>query len=290
MTTKVSRYVRRTAPFWRELFRQKSALVSFIFLGAVVASALLAEYVSPYNPMQIDTQNMLAPPDLPHPFGTDYLGRDILSRVIHGGKVTMLVGFSAGAMMTLIGLLIGLVSGYFGGRLDLLLMRITEVFMTIPILPLLLLLVAIFGSSLTNVIVVISILSWPTLARIVRAESMSVVKRDFIMAEVALGAGHRRVIFSHVLPNITGSAIVYLALGTAWAILSEAAVDFLGLAPVTVSWGYDLSLALNYWISGSWWMVFFPGFAIFLTCLSFFLVSDGLNAALNPTQARRWRV
>jgi peptide/nickel transport system permease protein len=280
LTFEARSYIGKTISFWRELLSLKSAFISFIFIGAVIISALFAEYIAPYDPMQMDTKNMLAPPELGHPFGTDYLGRDILSRVIYGGKVTLLVGFSAGVIMTAIGLLIGLLSGYFGGRVDLVLMRITEIFMTIPILPLLLLLVAIFGSSLKNVIFVIAILSWPSLARIVRAESMSVVKRDFIMAEVALGASHKRIIFYHVLPNITGSVIVYLILGIAWAILNEAALDFLGLAPFAISWGYDLSLSLNYWISGSWWMVFFPGFAIFLTCFSFFLLSDGLSAAL----------
>jgi peptide/nickel transport system permease protein len=286
MKTRDFRYIEPIISFWKRLIKYKSAFVSLIFLLVLIFSAIFAEYVAPHDPLMINTKQMLKAPSWTNWFGTDYLGRDIFSRVIYGGRVTLLIGFTAGAIMTLIGLTLGLFSGYFGGTIDLVLMRITEIFMTIPILPLILLLVAIFGSSITNVVVVISVLSWPTLARVVRAEALSAVKKDYIMAEHALGASDLRIIFYHLLPNITGSVIAYWVLGIAWAILNEAALDFLGLAPFTISWGYDLSLSLNYWISGSWWMVFFPGFAIFLTCFSFYLISDGLNKVLSSEYTR----
>jgi peptide/nickel transport system permease protein len=254
------------------------------FILFLVVIAACAPVIAPYDPTQINLDQTFVPPSLGHLLGTDYLGRDTLSRIIYGTQIVLTIGVIAALLMTGVGLLMGLASGYFGGLTDQLLMRVTDIFLILPALPLILICVAVFGPSVINVILIIGILSWPPLARIVRAETLSVMARDFISAERTMGARHTRIIFRHILPNVLSPIFVYAALGIANAILIEAAVDFLGLAPLSVSWGYDLSIALNYWVRGAWWIAFFPGLFILMTCLSFFLISDGLNKMLKVEQ------
>jgi len=256
------------------------SVIGLGFVIFLIIIALGAQIIAPYDPTQIDLDKEFMPPGPDHLLGTDHLGRDMLSRIIYGTRIVLLVGAISTAIMTVVGLLVGLVAGHFGGFIDEILMRVTDVFLIIPALPLVLVFVAVFGPSVFNVIVMIGILSWPALARIVRAETLSIMGRDFIAAEKTMGASHGRTIFRHVLPNALGSVFVYAALGIANAILMEATIDFLGLAPISVSWGFDLSIALSYWTRGTWWMAFFPGLFILLTCLSFFLISDGLSQTL----------
>jgi len=265
---------------WRRYRRDTLSLFGLAFIIFLIVLAIAAPLVAPYDPTQIDLGATFVPPSPLHLLGTDYLGRDTLSRIIYGAQIVLTIGVTAALLMTVVGLLAGLVAGYFGRYVDELLMRITDIFLIIPALPLILIFVAVFGPNVLNVIVIIGLLSWPPLARIVRAETLSIMGRDFIAAEKTMGARHTRTIFRHILPNILSPIFVYSALGIANAILIEAAVDFLGLAPLSVSWGYDLSIALNYWVRGAWWIAFFPGLFILLTCLSFFFISDGLNEAL----------
>ena len=271
---------RKFADFWRKYRTAHSSVVGLAFVIFLVVIALGAPVVAPSDPTKINLDREFAPPNQNNLLGTDHLGRDMLSRIIYGARVVLLVGAVSTVIMTVVGLLVGLVAGHFGGIIDEMLMRITDAFLIIPALPLILVFVAIFGPSISNVIIMIGILSWPSLARIVRAETLSIMGRDFIAAEKAMGASHARIMFRHILPNALSPVFVYAALGIANSILMEAVIDFLGLAPISVSWGFDLSIALSYWTRGTWWMAFFPGLFILLTCLSFFLISDGLSQTL----------
>jgi len=277
---------RRFTGFWVEFSRSKTHLVALGFIAAVSILAGLSSFLPLPDPTSPAILQSLRPPSASHPFGTDFLGRDVLSRFVFGAAIPLTVGVLAGALMTAMGVGVGLIAGYSGGRIDEVLMRFTDLFLVIPALPLLLTIAVVFGSSLPTIVFIIAILSWPPLARIIRAETLSISKRDFVLSAKAVGAGRTRIVLLHILPNEISPVLVYLSLGIAGAILTDSALDFLGLAPVSLSWGFDLSTAQSYWISGAWWLIVFPGLGIALTCLSFFIISDGLNSALNPRKGR----
>lgn len=276
---------------WRNYKKNKAALAALFFILALIILALLADFISPYNPTRISTPvdptTILAPLTPAHPMGTDEFGRDVLSRIIYGARISLLVGFLSGAIIAFLGVLAGLSAGYFRGKTDEGLMRLSDVFLIIPALPLILVVIYIFGSSLVNVIIIIGVLSWPMMARIVRAESLSLASKEFIEAERVMGASHKRIIFRHILPNILSPILVNTSISIGAAILLESGLSFLGLAPMTeISWGSILTTALTYVFTGAWWLAVFPGVMIFLTVLSFYLISDGLNEALNPQRRR----
>jgi peptide/nickel transport system permease protein len=273
---------RRFIGFWLEFSNSKMNVVALVFIAALSVLTGFSSFLPLPNPNSPAILQSLQPPSFSHPFGTDFLGRDVLSRFIYGAAIPLTVGVLAGALMTALGVGVGLIAGYSGGMVDDVLMRFTDLFLVIPALPLLLTVAVIFGSSLPTIVLIIAILSWPPLARIIRAETLSISKRDFVLSAKAVGASRMRIILLHVLPNEMSPVLVYLSLGIAGAILTDSALDFLGLAPVNLSWGFDLSTAQSYWISGAWWLIVFPGLGIALTCLSFFIISDGLNSALNP--------
>lgn len=229
----------------------------------------------------------MLPPNLSAPLGTDYLGRDQLALIVFGARPSLIVAFLAGGLLAVLGTIVGLLAGYYGGRIDGLMMRTADVFLTIPVLPLILVIVAFEGSSLVNVLLTIGLTSWPLMARIVRADTLSLMKRDFIEMEKVMGASSMRVLFKHLLPNQSGSILVYTSLSIPLVILTEASLEFLGMAPLSVSWGFMLNVAMQYWIAGEWWLSFFPGFAIFTTALAFYFVSEGLKEAFNPKLKRR---
>ena len=277
----------RASSFWRSYSRNRGALFAFFFLVALILAALLANYLFPGDIEAPNIGNEMLPPSLSNLLGTDYLGRDQLALLVFGARTSLIVAFAAGGLLAIVGTMAGLLAGYFGGRTEGLIMRIADVFLTIPILPLILVIVSFATPNLLNVMFAIGLTGWPVMARVVRSDSLALMKREFVEIERVMGASSARILFKHLLPNQLNSILVYASLSIPAVILTEASLEFLGLTPLSVSWGFMLNVSMSYWIRGTWWMSFFPGFAIFMTALSFYFVSEGLKEALNPKLKRR---
>ena len=283
---------------WLRFRRHKMALVgigilTLLVLYCTVGAFFYSEKQANYN----DTGIALQPPSAKHPFGTDVIGRDILARTIYGGQISLLIGLTAVLLETTLGILIGALSGYFGGIVDTLLMRFTEAILIIPQIFLLLVMAKFFtgdlpdvtflgrefSSSVIVIIVIIGLTSWPYLARIVRAEFLGLKEREFVLAARATGTSTFDIIFRHILPNSIAPIVVSATLGVANAITLEAYISFLGLGvrPPTATWGNMLEGAYNY-IETAWWLWLFPGLLILLIVLSINFVGDGLRDALDP--------
>ena len=265
----------------RRFARHRPALVGLVILAAVVVAAAFAGVAYPGNPFAI-VGKPFTPPLGEYPLGTDMLGRDLAAGVLHGARTTLLVGFAATLIATALGVTIGGLAGYFGGRVDTLLMRFTELFQTIPFFLFAILLVAVLGSSLGKIIFAIAVVSWPPMARLVRGEFMAMRNREFVQACVSLGMGHARIIVVHILPNTLSAIVVTGSLMIATAILIESGLSFLGLSdPNVMSWGYIIGSGRSV-LRTAWWICAAPGVAILLTVMAINLVGDGLNDALNP--------
>ena len=266
---------------WQQFRRNRAAELSLYLIIGIVLAAALAYQLSPYDPFALGDETLIAPRG-DHWMGTDDLGRDTLSRVIHGSRVPLLVGFLATAASMALGILIGSLSGYFGGRTDVILMRVTEYVLVVPRFFLALLVVAMLGTGIEKIILVIGILGWPEVARVVRAQFLTFREREFVIAARAIGASHAKVIFREILPNAIPPAVVVASILVARAILLEAGLSFLGLGdPNLISWGSLLSEAQER-ISASVWLALFPGLAISLLVLCINLFGDGINDVLNP--------
>ena len=252
-------------------------------LALIVAAAVAAPRIVPFHPDQQDLDRRLAPPDATHFLGTDGYGRDVLSRIIVGARASLVTGVTATALAMVIGTTIGALSGYFRGPADLWLTRLTELVLGIPPLLLVLLIIALFGPSLRNTILVIGFVYWPPTARIVRGEALRVRQHQFVEAAVALGAHSRQVLQKHLLPNVLPTLIVQATLFMAEAILIESGLSYLGLGiqPPAASWGNMLVEGRRF-VDSAWWIATFPGTAIFLTVASINLMGDGLRDALDP--------
>ena len=273
--------------FLRDFSRNRAALFGLVFLIALTISAIFANYIFSGNPNTAFLVPNPTPPSLQHPFGTDEVGRNLLELVIYGARTSLTIAFAAGSILAILGTVIGLFAGYFGGIIDGALMRTADIFLTLPTLPLILVIAALLGPSLLNIMLIIGITSWPFMARLVRSNVLSMTQREFIQIEKVMGASTRRIIFRHLFPNQFSLILVYTSLSLPLVILTEAAIEFLGLAPISISWGFLLNVSISYWIQGAWWMSFFPGLAIFMTSLSFYLVSEGLKEVLTPTLKRK---
>jgi peptide/nickel transport system permease protein len=275
---------------WRQLWRQfrknRAAEISLYLIVLFIVVAALAEAVSPYDPFTLGDDTLLGP-SAGHWMGTDDLGRDTLSRVIYGTRVPLLVGVLATATSMLLGILIGAFSGYFKGRTDVILMRATEYVLVVPRFFLALLVVAMLGTGIVKIVLVIGLLGWPEAARVVRAQFLTFREREFVLAARAIGASHIKVIFTEILPNAIPPAVVVASILVARAILLEAGLSFLGLGdPNLVSWGSLLSEAQER-IGASIWLALFPGMALSLLVLCVNLFGDGINDVLNPKLRKR---
>ncbi|HKW95918.1 MAG TPA: ABC transporter permease [Methylomirabilota bacterium] len=256
-------------------------------VGLFAFSALLAPLISPYDPGRVPgtlTREMLRAPEAAHPFGTDALGRDVFSRVLHGGRVSLALGLGAEIVAAALGAAIGLTAGYYGGWRDSLLMRLTDVVMAFPSLILAIGLIAVFERpGLDKVALVLVALGWTTIARVVRGEVLSLKERDYIQAARALGVGHRMVLLRHLLPNAVGPLIVTATIGVGGNMIAEAGLSFLGLgaqAP-TISWGSMLAEGQTFLVTAPW-AAFFPGAALLSAVLGINLLGDALRDLLDP--------
>ena len=262
-------------------FRHKPAVLGLALLLLVLLAAGLAGVIYPADPFSM-VGKPFQPPFGEHLLGTDQLGRDLAAGVLHGARTTLLVGVVATVIATVVGVALGGLAGYFGGRLDSLLMRFTELFQTIPFFLFAILLVAVLGATIGSVIFAISVVSWPPMARLVRGEFMAMRNREFVQACVSMGMGHARIVFVHILPNTLSSIIVTGSLMVATAILIESGLSFLGLSDAnTMSWGFIIGSGRSV-LRTAWWVCAMPGLAILLTVMAINLVGDGLNDALNP--------
>lgn len=264
--------------------KNKKGLAGVSILATIAAIAVLADRIAPYDPYAI-VAPPFQPPSPKHPLGTNDLGQDILSEVIYGSRISLYVGLSAASISTLIGLILGLVSGYFGGRIDEAISGAIDIMLAIPSLPLIIVLAAYLGSSLNNIVLVLVIFGWVDVARVIRAQTLSLRERPYIEAAKAFGSKASRIIFKHILPNVAPIAIAYIILGATSAILIEAGLSFLGLGdPTAKSWGQILhhAQARNALYLGLWTWVFIPGFLIALVGTGFTLLGMAIEEYINP--------
>ena len=276
---------------WREALRMfarnPSAIAGMLMLGAVLLVALGGPWLMGADPFEITAAPMTPPFSEDALLGTDYLGRDVLTTLVYGGRATLLVGAVAAFLSVAIGISLGAMAGYYGGRVDAVLMRVTEFFQVLPALLFAMVVVTLFSPMLLTITLAIGVVSWTGTARLTRAEFMKYRNLEFVRAERAIGAGHARIIWKVILPNALPPLIVSATLAIGSAILFEAALSFLGLGDQNrMSWGLMIGASRQYVLS-CWWAVAFPGAAIFVTVLAVSLIGDGLNDALNPKLRER---
>ena len=279
----------RFGEFWSVYRRNKFGIVGLIMLLAFIGIAAAADHLAPYGEWELGVDMPFSPPSNRHPFGTDELGRDLYSLFIYGTRISLIIGISAAFLSGIIGGVIGLVSGYVGGWVDDFLMRVTEAFLAIPAIVLMIILAAILGPSFVNIIIVIAVVSWAPIARIIRSQVLVVKELPYIEAAMAIGAGGSRIMFRHILPNVTPLLFANMILQISNAILAEAALSFLGLGdPHHTSWGMILHYAeaSGALAAGYWWYVIPPGIGILLLVLSFVFIGYALDEIVNPRLRR----
>lgn len=283
-TAPVSPSGKRAGAF-RLFFRSPVSLVGTLVLAIMVLAALLGPLLAPYGVNQTDVANALQAPSSAHWFGTDDLGRDVFSRVLIAAQVSLRVALISVAIALAVGVFLGIIAGYAGGWLDSVFMRLVDVMFAFPMLILALAIVAVLGPGVNTATIAIGIVYVPIFARVTRASTLGVRSEPYVRASQTMGTGHLRILRTHVLPNISGPIIVQTSLSLAFAILSEAALSFLGLGvqPPQPSWGRMLFEAQSF-LGTAWWLAVFPGIAIFLTVLACNLVGDGLRDVLDPQQ------
>lgn len=269
--------------FWLTLSVNRLAMAGLLVVACLVLVATLAPWLAPWDPNQINVSAILLPPSWTHPFGTDELGRDVFSRMIFGARVSLQVGFVAAGLATLVGVFLGALAGYYGGWVEAAIMRFTDMMLCFPTFFLILAVIALLDPNILNIMAVIGLTSWMGVARLVRAEFLTLKEREFVVAVRSLGAGDGRIIFRHILPNAMAPVLVALTLGVAGAILTESGLSFLGLGvqPPEPSWGNILNQGKDN-IEIAWWLSLFPGLAILVTVLGYNLLGEGIRDALDP--------
>ncbi len=272
---------------WLRIRRNGLAMAGLVIVGTLILLALLAPVIAPHSPIDQDLTRRLLPPGTPgHWLGTDDFGRDILSRILYGARITLQIIALVAVTAPLLGLLVGTVAGYFGGWVDAVLMRITDIFLAFPRLILALALVAVLGPGIGNAVLAIALTAWPPYARIARAETLTVRNSDYIAAVRLQGAGHTRIIAGHIVPMCLSSVIIRVTLDMAGVILIAAGLGFLGLGaqPPVPEWGLMISSGRKF-LFEQWWVATMPGLAILIVSLGFNLLGDGLRDVLDPRSA-----
>lgn len=275
--------MKQFSQFWHK----PGGVIGAIMLLVVVFAAVFAPWIAPYDPyqrVQVQAEDILAPPDSAHFLGRDDAGKDVWSQLIHGARVSLLVGFTASFVSMFIGTTVGLVAGYFGGKIDNILMRIVDFLLVIPDLPLALVIIAVWGRGLWKIILVISLLGWTYTARLVRSQTLSIKERQFILRARAIGASNARIIVKHVVPLVLPLITAQAVLDISASILAEASLSFLGLGdPTLVTWGNMLNFAFERAVSRqAWWFLLPPGFAILWVTLALILIGTSLEEVVNP--------
>ncbi|MDK2861298.1 MAG: peptide/nickel transport system permease protein, partial [Thermodesulfobacterium sp.] len=250
--------------------------------------AVFAPYIAPYDPLEINVDNILQPPSLDHPLGTDLLGRDVLSRMIYASRISLEVSLVAVGLSLMIGVVLGAIAGYFGGWVDLIICRFIDIMLCFPTIFLVLAMVAYLEPSIVTIMVVIGATSWMGLARLVRAEILSLKERDFVLIAKTYGASSLRILFKHLIPNALPPILVSASLGLGQAILIESALSFLGIGvqPPIPSWG-NMLIDGKETLEVAWWLSFYPGMAILITVLAFTILGETLQEILNPKRKER---
>lgn len=279
----MTRHLLAKSDFWYRFTRNKLAVAGSVVVLFLFLASMLAPWISPYDPGEINLSMVLAPPSAAHPFGTDQLGRDVLSRMIWGARISLKVGFVAVGIAVVIGAILGALAGYYGRWIDALIMRFVDIMLCFPAFFLILAVIAFLEPSIWNIMVVIGVTGWMGITRLVRADFVSLREREFVQAARAIGAHDGRIIFGHILPNAMASILVAATLGVAGAILTESALSFLGIGvqPPTPSWGNILTAGKDN-IDIAWWLSLFPGLAILVTVLGFNLLGEGIRDSLDP--------
>jgi peptide/nickel transport system permease protein len=269
--------------FWNRFLKNKMAVAGSLVVLLLFAVSLLAPWIAPCDPSAIDLKQVLAAPSSGHPFGTDQLGRDVLSRMIWGARISLKVGFVATGIAILLGAILGAVSGYYGRWVDAVIMRFVDIMLCFPAFFLILAVIAILEPSIWNIMIIIGMTGWMGITRLVRADFISLKERDFVLAARVIGASDLRIIFIHILPNAMASILVAATLGIAGAILTESALSFLGIGvqPPTPSWGNILTAGKDN-IDIAWWLSLYPGLAILVTVLGYNLLGEGIRDSLDP--------
>ena len=274
---------------WRKFIRNPIGVIGGIILLTVLVGAVFAEYAAPHEPNRQRLMARFKPPfwaeggSMTYPLGTDNVGRDIWSRIIHGSRISLIVGVCAVGVSLLIGVTLGLISGFWSGHIDATIMALVDIMLAFPQLILAFAMVAVLGPGIGNIILVLGVTGWERYARVVRAEVLALREREFVQAARAVGASNLKIVFGHIMPNTFSSVIVMATLQTAQAILAEAALSFLGLGTGRTypSWGQMISLGRDY-LSIAWWLSTFPGLAILLTVLAINLVGDRIRDVFDP--------
>lgn len=269
------------------LLRNRFTLLCTIFLIVIILGALFAPLLTAYPEQGLGVPNItekFQPPSLAYPLGTDSLGRDVWARILYGARTSLLIGFSIVFFGSIIGIALGAVAGYFGGWIDEIVMRVTDIFLSFPPLLLAIVVAVVLEPSIRNTIVVITLVWWPWYTRIVRGQVMLIREQEYVRATQAIGVADLAIIWQHIIPNVMGSVLVQATLDLGMAILTASALSFLGLGtrPPTADWGVMVNEGRQHLLSGRWWLAIFPGMALFLTAMALNLVGDGVRDAADP--------
>jgi len=269
--------------FWNKLVAHKSGLIGFIIVSIVIVAGIAAPLLSPFDPFAIDMDNSLQAPSFTHPFGTDFFGRDLLSRLVYGARISLIVGVLSRIIAVALGTVLGLVAGYFGGRVDGIIMRLADVTLAYPGLLLLIAVMAVVGPSMVSLFIALGIVGWAGVARVIRAQVLSLREREYVLAIKSLGASSPVILFRHLLPNCVSQLLVVFSMGLGMAIMAESSLSFLGLGaqPPAPSWGSMISSGLSY-LRVNPWLSLAPGLVITITVLGFNLLGDALRDLLDP--------